>query len=303
MSHFSASLYDKLLERVFCALCLHFLSLQAPGTLHSGSLRILSAESHVQVSLLISLELSTHETELECRPWSTVFLWLREFHSVLVFLLSHWLLVVVQLPSCVWLFSTPWTAARQASLSLTISWSLPKFMSISLMMLSSHLILWHPLLPVLGLRHYLFLISQPPNVGVPKFRPVLFFSKSQLRWPHPLPRCESPPTCCWVPNCSLQPATQFHIQPASYLTSAHQWLVSHFNLSVWKAKFLSSSTRSQTCFSSRLLSEWLSHSSQNIGLLLGPFSSHSPPLLCQPNLSVLPSKRFWNLPTSHHLHC
>ena len=35
----------------------------------------------------------------------------------------------VQLPSCVWLFATPWTAAGQASLSLTISWSLPKFMS------------------------------------------------------------------------------------------------------------------------------------------------------------------------------
>ena len=38
---------------------------------------------------------------------------------------------VVQLPSCLWLFVTSWTAARQASTSLTISWSLPKFMSIS----------------------------------------------------------------------------------------------------------------------------------------------------------------------------
>ena len=40
----------------------------------------------------------------------------------------------------------PWTAARQASLFLTISQSLPKFMSIALVMLSSHLILWCPLL-------------------------------------------------------------------------------------------------------------------------------------------------------------
>ena len=40
--------------------------------------------------------------------------------------------VVVQLPSCVWFFATPWTAARQASLSVTISWSLPKFMFIAL---------------------------------------------------------------------------------------------------------------------------------------------------------------------------
>ena len=36
--------------------------------------------------------------------------------------------VVVQLPSYVQLFVTPWTAACQASLSLTISWSWPKFM-------------------------------------------------------------------------------------------------------------------------------------------------------------------------------
>ena len=41
---------------------------------------------------------------------------------------------------------TPWTAARQASLSFTISWSLPKLMSIDLVMLSNHLILYHPLL-------------------------------------------------------------------------------------------------------------------------------------------------------------
>ena len=34
--------------------------------------------------------------------------------------------VVVQSHSCIWLFRIPWTAAQQASLSLTISWSLPK---------------------------------------------------------------------------------------------------------------------------------------------------------------------------------
>ena len=39
-------------------------------------------------------------------------------------------MVVVQWLSRVWLFAAPWTAARQASLSLTISWSLLKFMSI-----------------------------------------------------------------------------------------------------------------------------------------------------------------------------
>ena len=55
--------------------------------------------------------------------------------------------VVVQSRSCVWLFVTPWTAARQAYLSLTISQSLPKFMFLALVMLFSHLILWCPLLP------------------------------------------------------------------------------------------------------------------------------------------------------------
>ena len=40
----------------------------------------------------------------------------------------------------------PWTAAHQASLSFAISHSLPKFMSIASEMLSSHLILWCPLL-------------------------------------------------------------------------------------------------------------------------------------------------------------
>ena len=43
--------------------------------------------------------------------------------------------------SHVWLFATPWTAARQASLTITNSWSLFKFMSIKLVTLPNHLIL------------------------------------------------------------------------------------------------------------------------------------------------------------------
>ena len=42
--------------------------------------------------------------------------------------------------------ATPWTAARQASLSITNSWSLPKLMSIESVMPSNYLILCHPLL-------------------------------------------------------------------------------------------------------------------------------------------------------------
>ena len=54
--------------------------------------------------------------------------------------------VTVQSPSHVWLFATTWTAAHQASLSLTISRTLPKFRFIAAVMPSSHLILWCPLL-------------------------------------------------------------------------------------------------------------------------------------------------------------
>ena len=52
----------------------------------------------------------------------------------------------VQSLSCVRLFETPWTAASQASLSITNSWSLLKLMSMDLVMPSNHLILCCPLL-------------------------------------------------------------------------------------------------------------------------------------------------------------
>ena len=57
---------------------------------------------------------------------------------------QFWHLVVPSL-SCVHFVATPWTAACQASLSSTVSWSLLKFMSIKLVMLSNHLILWRAL--------------------------------------------------------------------------------------------------------------------------------------------------------------
>ena len=71
--------------------------------------------------------------------WAT-----REATGIIRFL--HKSLVFVHLLSHVQLFAAPWTAALQASLSLTISQSLPKFMSIELVMLSNHLILCCPLL-------------------------------------------------------------------------------------------------------------------------------------------------------------
>ena len=67
------------------------------------------------------------------------------------------------------LFATPWTAAHQASLSITKSQSLLKFMSIELVMPSSHLILCHPLL-------------LPPSI----FHIIRVFSSESvlhIRWP------------------------------------------------------------------------------------------------------------------------
>ena len=70
--------------------------------------------------------------------------------GVFSYLLSNALLVqapfVVQSLSHVQLFATPWTAAHQASLSLTISLSLRKLMSIQSVMPSNRLILCSPLL-------------------------------------------------------------------------------------------------------------------------------------------------------------
>ena len=63
----------------------------------------------------------------------------------------------VQSLSRVRLFATPWTTARQASLSITNSRSLLKLMSIELVMPSNHLILCHPLL---------LLPSIPPSIRV-----------------------------------------------------------------------------------------------------------------------------------------
>ena len=75
----------------------------------------------------------------------------------------------VQSLSNIQLFATPWTAARQALLSITNSWSLLKLMSIESVMPSNHLILCHPLL-------------LPPSI----FPGIRVFSNESvlcIRWP------------------------------------------------------------------------------------------------------------------------
>ena len=64
------------------------------------------------------------------------------------YIIISWQLIslLVQLLSCIWLFATPWTAARHSSLSFTISQSLLRLMSIESVMSSPHLFLCRPLL-------------------------------------------------------------------------------------------------------------------------------------------------------------
>ena len=62
--------------------------------------------------------------------------------------------VVVQSLSCVWLLVTPWTAACQASLSITNSRNLLKLMSIKSVMPSNHLILTQPSPPTFNLSQH-----------------------------------------------------------------------------------------------------------------------------------------------------
>ena len=92
--------------------------------------------------------------------------------------------VVVQLVSHVRLFVTPWTAAHQASLFITSSWSLLKLMSIESVMPSNHLILCCP---------FLLLSSIFPSIRVFPSESVLW-----IRWPK-----------CWNFSFSISPSNEY----------------------------------------------------------------------------------------------
>ena len=93
------------------------------------------------------------------------------FSSFFTFVLLHKIKKIhvrsVQSLSRVRLFATPWTAARQASLSITNSWSLLKLMFIHWVMPSNHLILCRP----------------PPPSIFPSIRVFYNVSLFHIRWP------------------------------------------------------------------------------------------------------------------------
>ena len=93
-----------------------------------------------------------------------------------IFLDLYIYLLGVQSPSHVWIFAAPWIAAYQASLSLTISPNLPKFMSIALVIPSSHLSLWYCLLQLSWIFHSIRTFSSGSGVRIkwPKYRNFIF---------------------------------------------------------------------------------------------------------------------------------
>ena len=88
--------------------------------------------------------------------------------------------------SRVWLFATPWTAAHQASLSITNSQSFLKLMSIESVMPSNHLVLCCPLL---------FLPSIIPRIRVSSNKSVL-----HIRWPK-----------YWSFSFSISPSSEYSV--------------------------------------------------------------------------------------------
>ena len=121
-----------------------------------------------------------------CKKW-VLFLWRIQTNADAFFLVVQF--SSVQSLNRVRLFSTPWIAARQASLSITNSRSLLKLTSIELVMPSSHLILCRPLL---------FLPPIPPSIRV-------FSNESTLctRWPK-----------YWNFSFSISPSNE-HLGPIS----------------------------------------------------------------------------------------
>ena len=117
--------------------------------------------------------------------------------------------VVVELPIHVQLFVTPWTAACQASLSFTISWSLLKLMSTEAVMPSKHLILCCPLLLL-------------PSV----FPSIRFFSnESTVCCSHKKGKSGHRPTRIWKAPCEDEGKDQLTHWEAK---GCQTWLANHW---------------------------------------------------------------------------
>ena len=130
------------------------------------TLMCMRAQSFRRVQLFVTPQTAAHQASLSLgfswqeywtrlpfpSPGSRCFLQLcNSTRGSVSDLLTRKLFAVVQSLSRVQLFATPWTAAYYASLSLSISWSLLKLMSVESMMPSNYLILCRPLLLLLSI--------------------------------------------------------------------------------------------------------------------------------------------------------
>ena len=164
----------------------------------------------------------------------------------------HWILCSVQFSSVqsfthVRLFATLWTAAFQASLSITNSRSLLKLMSIESVMPSNHLILCRPLL--LPPQSFPASVSQSDYVRDPALlcQPSVQFSCSVVTdslWPHesqhtrppcPLPTPGVYSNSCPCSRCAIQPShplsSPFPPAPNPYQhQSLFQWVNSSYEV-------------------------------------------------------------------------
>ena len=143
--------------------------------LHEGRLPLTPPHHHiVRESTVLSITLcmtcfasaSVHLysfKKLKVQWYIIICLGIKHFISVSLEIMYPF--VVVQSLSCVWLFATPWTIARQTSLSFTISQSLLKLMSVESVMPSNYLIVFHS---------FLLLPSNFPSIWWPKFGSLSF---------------------------------------------------------------------------------------------------------------------------------
>lgn len=173
-------------------------------------------------------------------------------------------LLVVQSPSHVWLLETPWTAACQASLSFTISQSLPRFIFIELVMPSNHLVLCCPLLFLSSVFCSIRVFSDESALCIrwPKYWSFSFTSVLLMHvqgwFPLSLTGLIS---CYWRDSQDSSPAPQFEsINSLAFnllygptLLSVHDYWKDHYCL---VAKSCLTLLRFQELYPSRLLCPW-----------------------------------------------
>ena len=154
--------------------------------------------------------------------------WACHIHIVLFFVFVFFLLccITVQFSSVqslsrVWLFAAPWIVARQASLSITNSWSLLKLMSVESVMPSNHLILCRPLLLLPPISHSIRVFSSESTLHIrwPEYWSYSFSISPSNEHPGPISLRMD-----WLDLLAVQGTLksllQHHSSKASFLRSA-----------------------------------------------------------------------------------